>query len=50
MCLSAWAERDSPIFAAKRVFPRPPSPPRRENWDIPLGTVTAYEAIRDKIM
>jgi hypothetical protein len=40
MCLSAWAERDSFRFAAKRVFPRTSSPPRRENWDSPLGTVT----------
>ena len=37
--LSAWAEGDRPSLMAKRVFPRPPSPPRRENWDSPLGTV-----------
>jgi hypothetical protein len=30
MCLSAWAEGDRPVFPAKRVFPRTPSPPRRE--------------------
>jgi hypothetical protein len=35
MCLSAWAEGDRPMFAAKRVFPSPPSPSRRENWDSP---------------
>ena len=30
MCLPAWSEGESPVFAAKRVFPRTPSPPRRE--------------------
>jgi hypothetical protein len=36
MDLSAWAEGDSLIFVAKRVFPMNRSPPRRENWDSPL--------------
>ena len=44
MCLSAWAEGDRPMFEAKRVFPSPPSPPRREK-----GATVPCERLRKKI-
>jgi len=45
MCLSAWAEGDSPMFAATRVFPRTPSHPRRETWDSSLEPGTLAQVL-----
>jgi len=42
MCPSAWAEGDRPMFAAKRVFPRTPSPLRGENSDSPCERLPRF--------
>ena len=45
MCLSAWTAGDSPMFAATRLFPRPPSPPAAKIGTVPCERLPVQEIL-----